>query len=116
MAAARGDLLTDKAGRTLYVSDDDVAGSGRSVCDDLCLRRWPAVPPDEATGPGFGVMTRADGTPQLSYHGRPVHYYRYDHKPGDARGDGIVGLWQALRRDAAASSDWPAHLGRHTNY
>jgi predicted lipoprotein with Yx(FWY)xxD motif len=99
---AHGDLLTDQSGRTLYVSSEDVPGSGRSVCDDLCLRRWPAVPANGAAGADFGSITRADGTPQLSYRGRPVHYYRYDHKPGDARGDGIRGFWQALRRTAPA--------------
>jgi predicted lipoprotein with Yx(FWY)xxD motif len=99
-AGAQSDLLTDKSGRTLYVSDGDVSGSGRSTCDDVCLRRWPAVPPNEAAGADFGGMTRDDGIRQLTYRGRPVYYYRYDHKPGDVRGDGVLGLWHALRAEA----------------
>jgi predicted lipoprotein with Yx(FWY)xxD motif len=106
-AAARGDFLTGPDGRTLYVSEEDVAGSGKSACDPLCLRRWPAVPAGAAQGGDFGSLTRGDGTRQLTYRGRPVHYYRYDHKPGDARGDGTRGLWRALRPSArSAGSDY----------
>ena len=97
-------LLAGNGGFTLYTYDDDIAGSGKSACEETCAERWPAVPSHAASGKEFGSMQRGDGTSQLTYRGHPVYYYRYDHKPGDALGDGKSGLWHALRSAAQPSA------------
>lgn len=107
-------LLAGNGGFTLYTYDDDVAGSGKSACEETCLERWPAVPPQAASGKDFGSIQRSDGTSQLTYRGQPVYYYRYDHKPGDAFGDGKSGLWHALRSAALPSAN--ADRDTYTSY
>ena len=106
--------IAGKNGLTFYTYDDDVVGSGKSACEQNCIDRWPAVPPNAASGKEFSSIQRSDGTSQLTYRGQPVYYYRYDHKPGDALGDGKSGLWHAVRGSAqpAAQSDYNAK----TNY
>lgn len=96
-AQSNDGFVTGESGLTFYTFDDDVAGTGTSACDEYCLERWPAVPANAASGKEFSSIQREDGSRQLAYYGQPLYYYRYDHKPGDARGDGKGGLWHALR-------------------
>jgi predicted lipoprotein with Yx(FWY)xxD motif len=113
-ADAKSGFVTGKDGLTFYTYDHDVAGSGKSACGQNCIEHWPAVSPNAASGKEFGSIQRADGTSQLTYHGQPVYYYRDDHKPGDALGDGKSGLWHALRSTTkpSAQSDYKTN----TNY
>jgi predicted lipoprotein with Yx(FWY)xxD motif len=113
-ADTNGGVIAGKDGLTFYTYDHDVAGSGKSACYEQCLERWPAVPAGAASGKEFGSLQRADGTHQITYHGQPVYYYRDDHKPGDALGDGKGGVWHALRSTAKPSvqSDYKTN----TNY
>lgn len=114
-AASQDGYLTGKNGLTFYTFDDDRADSGQSACDDQCLNRWPAVPANEATGKDFSSFQRADGTRQLTYRGQPVYYYRYDHKPGDAQGDGMGGLWHALRSPTQPAAKPSTQSNRQTD-
>jgi predicted lipoprotein with Yx(FWY)xxD motif len=98
------DVMTGRSGMTLYTFDKDVAGSGKSACEQACLARWPAVPATEASGPEFGSIRRDDGTVQLTYGGRPVYFYVGDRKPGEVLGDGVRGVWHALRKAAAPAA------------
>jgi predicted lipoprotein with Yx(FWY)xxD motif len=99
---ALGDYLTDGAGRTLYVFGADLAGDCESppvsTCEGDCLLSWPIFHAEpRELGPGldagaFGSFLRADGTPQTTYYGWPLYYYKNDLKPGDATGHGS-GVW-----------------------
>jgi predicted lipoprotein with Yx(FWY)xxD motif len=37
------DILADKNGMPLYTFDKDVAGNGKSACDDGCAAKWHAL-------------------------------------------------------------------------
>ena len=41
----------------------------------------------------FTAVTRADGTNQTAYMGRPLYYFAGDAKPGDVNGEGFNSLW-----------------------
>lgn len=96
--AASGVILTTYDGYTLYTFDNDVAGSGASACGASCTGAWPplSVPnptaSSEATGE-LGTITRDDGSPQVTYDGKPLYLYSGDASPGDTNGDGVGGVW-----------------------
>jgi predicted lipoprotein with Yx(FWY)xxD motif len=99
-----GGFLTGNDGLTYYIFDDDVAGSGKSHCNEYCSNRWHPVSPTDASGKDFSQIVREDGSLQLTYRGHPIYHYRYDHRPGDAYGDGKSGLWHAVRIPVSASA------------
>lgn len=111
-----GTILTDGRGFTLYAFDADKGTT--SNCSGACATAWP---PDTATGTdpqvGSGVTqslvgrtTRADGTPQLTYAGRPLYLFKGDSAPGSTNGDGSTAFgarWDALTasgKDASGGS------------
>ena len=56
--------LVGPNGMTLYTFDKDVAGSGKSTCNDQCAKNWPplnAVGMDSANG-NYTIITRDDGS------------------------------------------------------
>jgi len=94
-AMTQGGVLVDKAGMTLYTFDKDMAGSGKSVCNGGCAKNWPplmASASDTAQG-GWSVITRADGSKQWAYNGKPLYLWIKDQKPGDKTGDGFKNVW-----------------------
>ncbi|MYT74803.1 MULTISPECIES: SCO0930 family lipoprotein [unclassified Streptomyces] len=105
-----GKVLTDSAGMTLYRFDKDTAKPPRSNCDEACLKTWPAVPASgakAATGVDsslLGSVTAADGTKQLTVAGWPVYRYAMDSSPGDAKGQGVGGVWYAAAPDGKKAS------------
>lgn len=98
-----GSVLTDPAGRTLYLFTKDGKGSGKSTCDGACARKWPPLPADgRITAAGgidpalLGRIRRADGTSQVTVGGWPVYTYTGDTTPGEATGHGTGGTWYAV--------------------
>lgn len=90
-------LLTDAAGRVLYVFDKD--SEGKSVCYDQCAALWPpfvAVADAKPVG-DYGLVTRSDGSRQWAVRGRPLYFYAGDSGPGQATGDGVKGVWHVVR-------------------
>jgi predicted lipoprotein with Yx(FWY)xxD motif len=94
-----GTILVDARGNTLYYFANDIPGSGASTCTAQCAVVWPVFsagtiqvssPLDAAD---FGTITRADGTNQTAYMGRPLYYFAGDAKPGDVNGEGFNSLW-----------------------
>ncbi|MFJ4713753.1 SCO0930 family lipoprotein [Streptomyces sp. NPDC088785] len=112
-----GKVLTDGAGMTFYRFDKDTAKPPRTNCDDTCRKTWPAVPASGAKAAAgvdpslLGSVTAADGTKQLTVAGWPVYRYAMDTAPGDAKGQGVGGVWYAAAPDgkkagpAAAPAD-----------
>lgn len=90
--SARGDgwQLTDERGMSLYVSESDVANSGKSTCDGDCAKtRPPLLAPTDAEVPaGWRVITRSDGARQWAFLGKPVHTFVRDAYAGATFGDG----------------------------
>jgi predicted lipoprotein with Yx(FWY)xxD motif len=89
-------VMTDAAGKTLYIFTKDSAN--KSNCAGGCLAAWPAfVPKAEAKPNGdLGIITRDDGTRQWTYKDRPLYYYVGDAKAGDKTGDKQGGVWFVL--------------------
>ena len=92
-------VLTDANGMTLYTFDRDTAASGTSACVDKCAANWPALPAqatDQASG-DFSIITRADGTRQWAFKGKPLYRWIKDQKAGDRTGDGVNQVWHVAQ-------------------
>jgi predicted lipoprotein with Yx(FWY)xxD motif/uncharacterized cupredoxin-like copper-binding protein len=93
-----GTILTDPAGRTLYLFTKDTT-ENQSVCEGDCLTNWPAFTADEPLSlPGkvdgeLSTFDRSDGSKQVSYNGIPLYYFAGDSGPGDVNGQGKGGVW-----------------------
>jgi LPXTG-motif cell wall-anchored protein len=111
--AQLGPILVGPNGMTLYRFAKDSLNT--SNCSGACSQLWPPLtvtgtPTVGAGLPGtVGVITRADGTRQVTYNGWPLYYYASDQKPGDVNGQGVKGVWfVATPTMAAATAAAPA--------
>ncbi len=93
-----GDILTDAAGRTLYLFKNDRRLV--SNCAGPCADAWPPLLTDEDPVAGDGVnqgrltaIERSDGTMQVAYNGFPLYYWRDDVAEGDTDGQDRGGVW-----------------------
>src|SRR5712692_11362425 len=75
-----GKILVNAQGMTLYRSDKDT--SGTSNCTGTCAQVWPPLAagggaPRGGTGVTgkLAVITRADGTPQVTYNDAPLYTF-----------------------------------------
>ncbi len=93
-------ILTDSAGNTLYIFDND--DPGVSNCADDCLDVWPLLTVDGDATAGDGVdgtlasVTRDDGATQVTFNDQPLYYYLNDEAPGDRNGDNVGGVWHIV--------------------
>jgi predicted lipoprotein with Yx(FWY)xxD motif len=97
-------IVHDAAGRTLYRFDNDTAQPSKSNCNGDCAKKWPPV----LVKPGsrifvngvpaskIGVITRADGTRQVTIGNWPVYTFSGDTGPGQINGEGVGGTWFAV--------------------
>ncbi|WP_198972165.1 COG4315 family predicted lipoprotein [Xylophilus sp. ASV27] len=94
-----GDMLVTTAGMTLYTFDNDVAGSGKSMCNGPCATAWPPVLAQAGDAPegAMTIITRDDGSRQWAYKGKPIYRYKSDVNPGDATGDNFKNLWHVIK-------------------
>ena len=88
--SAKGKVLTNESGMTLYVFDKD--SGGKSACNGPCTGNWPPLMATAASMPmgDYTIITRADGSKQWAYKGRPLYTWKNDKKPGDITGDGFL--------------------------
>lgn len=109
-----GPVVTDSKGMTLYRFDKDTAKPPNSACSGACATTWPPVPAEDATAASgmaasaLGSVTRADGTKQLTIGGWPAYRYAKDTAPGDTKGHGVGGTWNALAADGKKATAGPA--------
>jgi predicted lipoprotein with Yx(FWY)xxD motif len=76
-----------------------------SSCTGSCAANWPPLTVKSGTkvvgGTGvkgtFATITRADGTHQVTYRGKPLYYFSGDGSAGDTNGQGIGGVWYVAR-------------------
>jgi predicted lipoprotein with Yx(FWY)xxD motif len=93
-------ILTDEKGMSLYVWDNDIPNSGKSLCVGGCSLSWPPMlAADDAKPAGdFTLIVRDDGKKQWAHKGKPLYSWVNDKKPGDRTGDGFRGgIWHLAR-------------------
>ena len=90
--------LTGEDGKTLYIFHKDVANSGKSACGaGACLDNWPPftvedksqLKADSGVTGALDVITRDDGSKQVTYKGLPLYYFAGDKAAGDTNGAAI---------------------------
>jgi predicted lipoprotein with Yx(FWY)xxD motif len=96
--SAKGKVLTDEQGMTLYTFAKDK--KGKSACNGPCATNWP--PLMAAAGAKregkYGLIKRTDGGEQWTYKGKPLYTWKNDKKPGDITGDGFLkGAWHIAK-------------------
>jgi predicted lipoprotein with Yx(FWY)xxD motif len=82
-----GPILTDGAGRTLYLFTRE--RSARSRCYGACATAWPPLIARGRVRAGrgahrslLGTTRRRDGSRQLTYRGHPLYYYVGERRAG----------------------------------
>lgn len=101
VGGASATYLTGEDDMTLYTFTADTANSGKSACSGQCATNWPPFTVDDKdelkAGTGvtgaLDVITRDDGSLQVTYKGMPLYYYAADKKAGDTTGQGVGGKW-----------------------
>lgn len=101
-----GLILVDGAGNTLYRFTNDPPGV--SNCVGACAGNWPPLlAPDGAVvvvGEGvngtLGLITRDDGSAQVTYNDMPLYFFINDAAPGDTNGHLVRNLWYVVHPDA----------------
>jgi predicted lipoprotein with Yx(FWY)xxD motif len=98
-----GEILTDGAGRTLYVL---TSGGAKSLkCTGACASIWPPLLTKGKPRAGKGVVAKRLRTVkrgsslQVVYDGHPLYFYAADSGPGQENGEGIKsfgGTWYVL--------------------
>ncbi|MEA2443246.1 MAG: hypothetical protein QOJ12_538 [Thermoleophilales bacterium] len=111
-----GGVLVDSAGRTLYAFGKDTTDA--SQCAGACAKNWP--PAAAAAKPKVGsgvaqaklkVISRADGSSQLSYAGHPLYRFVGDSGKGDVKGQGVNafgGVWYVVAPGGATVTKAPS--------
>lgn len=90
-------VLVDGKGMTLYTFDKDAPGV--SNCYGGCASSWPPFIAKSGAGANgdFTLVQRKDGSAQWAFKGMPLYYWAGDAKPGDTTGDGVGGVWHAVK-------------------
>ena len=98
ISTARGIMLVDPNGMTLYYFDRDDTGN-KSNCDAACTQRWkPLAAPADAQATGdFTVIVRNDGSKMWAYRYRPLYTSPADKEPGDVNGNATTLQWRVAR-------------------
>lgn len=91
---AKGKVLADSKGMTLYTFDRDAPG--KSNCSGQCAQNWPPfmAAANAAPSGNWTIVTRDDGAKQWAYKGKPLYTWAKDSKPGDVTGDGVNNVWR----------------------
>jgi predicted lipoprotein with Yx(FWY)xxD motif len=87
-----GEVLVDADGAALYAADQETDGA--VACTGACVAAWEPltvtgqpVAGDELDG-HLGVVTRPDGTRQVTFDGRPLYRFAED-STGNVTGNGL---------------------------
>ena len=104
--SALGEIITDGAGKTLYMFTPDEGGT--PTCYDDCAAAWPALTAADAASVTAGtgleaskitVVDRTDGTKQVKYGEYPLYYFANDAAAGDTNGQGLNDKWYVVGTD-----------------
>lgn len=101
-----GQAVVDQDGWILYRFDKDTAKPPATNCVDKCEKVWPPSFTEDGKPElagidesKVGVVTREDGTKQLTLDGWPLYRYIGDKKPGQWKGQGVGGTWFVVAPD-----------------
>ena len=90
-------VASAKNGLTLYTFRKDTTNT--SNCYGNCATAWPPFTASayaKADG-ALGLIKRKDGTMQWALNGKPLYFWQGDSARGDVTGDGVGGVWDAVR-------------------
>ncbi len=102
-----GKIVVNSRGFTLYHNTKE---KGSIKCTGACTAVWPPLIVGKTAtvkaGPGInlaklGKIKRPDGRFQVTYFGKPLYRYAPDAKAGNINGEGIGGIWFALKTSGA---------------
>jgi predicted lipoprotein with Yx(FWY)xxD motif len=100
--AGVGLVLDNGKGFTLYHLTTD--SSSMTTCTGGCSQTWPPLlaangkaPVEHGLMGTFGTLTRPDGSIQVTFNGMPLYMFAGDAQPGQANGQGIGGVWFAVK-------------------
>ena len=106
--AKLGTILTDAKRMTLYRFEKDTPG--KSACYDKCATNWPAFTasepltlPDGVPGK-LGLITRTDGTKQVTYNDMPLYHFAADKQAGDTKGQDVGNVWHVVNPSAPGAT------------
>lgn len=94
-----GDILVTRGGFTLYTYQLDTRD--HSNCIAFCSKLWPPLVVPNGVVPtgngvsGLGTITRSGGQQQVTYRGKPLYIFAFDHVPGRISGEGDG--WSVVR-------------------
>jgi predicted lipoprotein with Yx(FWY)xxD motif len=102
-----GKTVQNQDGFVLYRFDKDGDNPAKSNCNDDCEKIWPPAFTKDGEKPTLkgvdaklvGVVTRADGSKQLTLKGWPLYTYIGDTKPGQWKGQNVGGTWFVIQPD-----------------
>jgi predicted lipoprotein with Yx(FWY)xxD motif len=106
-------ILVNSRGLTLYAYAADQRNVSQCADDAQyhCSKAWPPLRTSGKPSAGQGVkaallgtIKRKDGAPQVTYNGHPLYTDAgaakfslvRDAKPGDANGQGFLGVWSVI--------------------
>jgi predicted lipoprotein with Yx(FWY)xxD motif len=121
-----GTVLTTSSGLTLYRFTADPAG--KATCTGVCAKVWPPLmlpKGDHLKGPhgvkGLSTIRVGHGHEQVAFHHEALYRFAGDKKKGQAKGQGVEGMWFAVLSNGhssdvthAASPNIPATPGSTT--
>jgi predicted lipoprotein with Yx(FWY)xxD motif len=99
--SAIGYVLAEANHQVVYTYSKDTKG-GKPTCTGSCADAWPPVTGVPQAGPAdifphkFGLVTRADGTKQITYNGYPLYLLK-GAKPLATTGNGMGGVWHVVK-------------------
>jgi predicted lipoprotein with Yx(FWY)xxD motif len=122
-----GKVLVDASGMALYTPDNETASNVR--CTGACTSIWKPLSPGGKTPTAasdavkLGVITRPDGTKQVTAAGKPLYTFAQD-SPGAVNGNGASDAfggqrftWHVVKSGgtAAAAPSAPSRGGYGNN-
>lgn len=89
---AKGNIMVDAKGMTLYSFDKDLIG--KSNCNDKCAVEWPPLKADaDAKANGdWTIVIRDDKSHMWAFKGQPLYTFVEDRRAGDVTGDKKAGF------------------------
>ncbi len=99
-----GQILVTADGKTLYTNSEDTASNIKCVNAD-CTSIWkPYTVDSQPAAPSgisgtLGLVTRPDGTKQVTFNQKPLYTFVKDTQPNDVNGNGLTdvgGTWSVV--------------------